>query len=53
MAQATVLVTGATGYLGSNVVKSLLDRGYSVRGTVRSLANKAKIAHLQVCRAQP
>ncbi|KAK3387827.1 putative aldehyde reductase 2 [Podospora didyma] len=31
-----VLVTGATGFLGSHVVKQLLDRGYRVRGTVRS-----------------
>lgn len=35
-----VLVTGATGYIGSHVVNELLKRGYSVVGTVRSLANK-------------
>merc|ERR1719379_1736665 len=32
-----VLVTGASGFLGSHVVKQLLDDGFSVRGTVRSL----------------
>lgn len=36
-----VLVTGVNGYLAIWVVKSLLEAGYSVRGTVRS-ASKAK-----------
>ncbi|MCO5554721.1 hypothetical protein L7F22_008255 [Adiantum nelumboides] len=36
-------VTGATGYLASWLVKRLLERGYHVRGTVRS---RAKAAHL-------
>ena len=31
-----VLVTGASGYIAVWVVKVLLDRGFSVRGTVRS-----------------
>ncbi|KDQ17960.1 hypothetical protein BOTBODRAFT_29279 [Botryobasidium botryosum FD-172 SS1] len=35
---ATVLVTGASGYVAVPIVKELLDRGYNVRGTVRSLA---------------
>lgn len=35
-----VLVTGATGYLASHVINELLQRGYEVVGTVRSLANK-------------
>ncbi|KAJ8495524.1 hypothetical protein ONZ51_g1643 [Trametes cubensis] len=34
--RATVLVTGANGYIGVWVVLALLSRGYSVRGTVRS-----------------
>ena len=33
-----VLVAGATGYLGQNVVKALKDRGYSVRALGRSKA---------------
>lgn len=33
---ATVLVTGANGYLAIWVVKTLLDKGYNVRGTARS-----------------
>jgi len=33
-----ILVTGATGFIGSHIVKTLLERGYTVRGTVRSLS---------------
>ena len=39
--QGKVLVTGANGLIAMWVVKCLLDRGYSVRGTVRS-ERKAK-----------
>jgi nucleoside-diphosphate-sugar epimerase len=35
-----ILVTGATGYIASQIIKNLLQRGYRVRGTVRDL-NKA------------
>lgn len=31
-----VLVTGATGYVASNVIKEALDLGYQVRGTART-----------------
>lgn len=48
LADTTVLVSGASGYIGAHVVKTLLDRGYSVRGTVRSTSNKNKIRYLQV-----
>uniref|UniRef100_A0A915NCK4 3-beta hydroxysteroid dehydrogenase/isomerase domain-containing protein n=1 Tax=Meloidogyne javanica TaxID=6303 RepID=A0A915NCK4_MELJA len=41
-----VLVTGASGFLGAHCVKQLLCAGYSVRGTVRSLQNKAKVQPL-------
>ncbi len=36
MAGETVCVTGASGFVGSWLVKLLLERGYTVRGTVRS-----------------
>ncbi|KAI0777496.1 NAD(P)-binding protein [Trametes elegans] len=39
-----VLVTGANGYIAVWVVKSLLEQGYSVRGTVRS---EDKATHLR------
>ncbi|KAL7935932.1 NAD(P)-binding protein [Trichoderma chlorosporum] len=34
-----ILVTGASGYVGSVTIKVFLQRGYRVRGTVRSLAS--------------
>jgi dihydroflavonol-4-reductase len=39
-------VTGATGFLASNIVKLLLDRGYTVHASVRSKDEK-KTAHLR------
>ena len=41
-----VLVTGATGYIASWIIKYLIDDGYTVHGTVRSISNSEKIAHL-------
>ena len=32
----TVCVTGATGFIASWIVKMLLERGYTVRGTIRN-----------------
>ena len=37
-APTNVLVTGANGYLGLWIIRVLLERGYSVKGTVRSQA---------------
>lgn len=42
----TILVTGASGYIASWIVKLLLEQGETVHGTVRSLKNKDKISHL-------
>ncbi|XP_020580078.1 cinnamoyl-CoA reductase 1-like [Phalaenopsis equestris] len=41
-----VCVTGANGFIGSWIVKLLLERGYTVHGTVRSL-DEAKCKHLK------
>ena len=42
-----MLVTGASGYLALHIIQRLLKDGYRVRGTVRSLANKDKIAPIE------
>ncbi|XP_012945514.1 putative anthocyanidin reductase [Aplysia californica] len=46
MGDELVLVTGASGYLGTQVVKTLQEAGYRVRGTVRSVKNEAKVKPL-------
>ncbi|SDK45536.1 dihydroflavonol-4-reductase [Catalinimonas alkaloidigena] len=38
-----VLVTGGTGFVGSHCILQLLQRGYRVRTTVRSLEKKEKV----------
>ncbi len=42
MSKGTVLVSGASGYIASHVIRELLQRNYHVIGTVRSIANEAK-----------
>jgi dihydroflavonol-4-reductase len=41
-----VLVTGINGFLGSHIVSQLLDRGYTVRGTMRDPTAVAKVPYL-------
>jgi nucleoside-diphosphate-sugar epimerase len=43
----TILVTGGTGYIGSWVTKGLLEKGYTVRLTVRDKDKKEKYRPLQ------
>ena len=43
----TVCVTGASGFIGSHLVKLLLEEGYRVRATVRDATNEDKTAHLR------
>eukprot|EP00397_Hematodinium_sp_SG-2012_P041290 GEMP01045435.1.p1 GENE.GEMP01045435.1~~GEMP01045435.1.p1 ORF type:complete len:335 (-),score=76.61 GEMP01045435.1:581-1585(-) len=44
----TVLVVGASGYVGSHVTCALLDRGYRVRGTMRD-TSKVGITNSLMC----
>ena len=40
-------VTGASGFIGTHLVKVLLERGYRVRATVRDAKDEFKTAHLR------
>ena len=42
----TVLVTGATGYIASWIVKFLLEEGHTVHASVRDKENKEKTKYL-------
>jgi cinnamoyl-CoA reductase len=46
LGKGPVCVTGANGYLGSHIVLQLLEKGYNVHGTVRSLHDGSKFDHL-------
>jgi dihydroflavonol-4-reductase len=41
--KGTILVTGASGFVGKWVVRDLLEAGYRVRGTVRTEAKAAQV----------
>lgn len=41
-----VLVTGASGFIASHIIKQLQEQGYKVRGTVRSLQDEDKVKRL-------
>ncbi len=46
MMKNNVLVTGGTGFLGMQIIFQLLQKGYPVKTTVRSLNSKAKIMEI-------
>ncbi|KAK3148939.1 hypothetical protein QOZ80_3AG0210700 [Eleusine coracana subsp. coracana] len=47
----TVMVTGASGFIGSCVVRGLLDRGYSIHAGVLNPDDKAETDHLHALAA--
>jgi len=47
LSKGLVAVTGASGYIGSWCVKTLVQSGYQARGTVRSLKKTEKVQHLK------
>ncbi|MBN9019287.1 MAG: aldehyde reductase [Rhizobiales bacterium] len=50
----TIVVTGGTGFIAQYCILALLDAGYRVRTTVRSLAREAEVrGHLKVAGAEP
>ena len=42
-----ILVTGANGHLGFNLVAQLLHKEHTIRGSIRSLEDKSKVARLK------
>jgi nucleoside-diphosphate-sugar epimerase len=51
--QDLILVTGASGFLATHVVKQLLEQGYRVRGTVRSVKDQKKCEPLRKLAVSP
>jgi uncharacterized protein YbjT (DUF2867 family) len=45
--KTTVGVTGASGFIASEIVSQLLARGYKVNGTVRDPEDADKVEHLK------
>jgi len=41
-----ILVTGASGFIASHIIRELLERGYTVRGTLRRLEDRSKFDFL-------
>jgi nucleoside-diphosphate-sugar epimerase len=46
MEKQTILVTGGAGYIGSWVVKDLVEKGHNIRVSVRNKSNTEKYKHI-------
>jgi uncharacterized protein YbjT (DUF2867 family) len=46
-AYRSILVTGATGFVGRSLVPALLDAGYEIRATTRNVARRAPVDRLE------
>lgn len=46
--QLNILVTGATGFVGANVVRVLLEKGHNVKALVRPTSNRRNIEGLPI-----
>ncbi len=44
----TALITGATGFIGSWLAETLIEKGYKVIALIRQTSNKANLNHLNV-----
>jgi nucleoside-diphosphate-sugar epimerase len=44
--KGTVLISGINGYIASRTAETLLEAGYSIRGTVRSLSSAKGLQHV-------
>ena len=42
-----IFVTGVNGHIGNNIVRDLLEHGYFVKGSVRSLSDPKKVDHVR------
>ena len=42
----TIFVTGVNGHIGNQIVRDLLENGYTVKGSVRDLKDESKTAHV-------
>ena len=47
-----IAITGASGYIGSWIVKDCADQGYSVRACVRDKSDPRKVDHLKTLNAE-
>ena len=48
----TICVAGASGLVGSSIVKEALFRGYNVHGTLRDATAKEKVHYLNLLEPQ-